>query len=234
MGQQGAFALDPAASFAALQDQVCACTTTSLSAPVRPAACWQTACPKTPRYACCCWKQARAIGTPSSTCPRGWPSWLGRKASTGTTTPRPNRNSTSAACGGRAAKCWADQVPSMPCATSVAWRATMTNGPQVARRAGTGTAPCPTSNVPSATRVAAMPCTATAARCMSPTCATRIPCLPHSSKPGNRRASPTTTISMAPNKPAWVFTRSRRRMAHAVPAPWLTCNRQDHGPTWKW
>ena len=96
------------------------CTTTSSSAPVPPAACSPTASAKIPTSRCCCSKPARATGIPSSTCPRAWPSWPARSASTGTTAPPPSRSSTTACCGGRAARCWAAPVRSTPCATSAA------------------------------------------------------------------------------------------------------------------
>ncbi len=77
-----AFALAPAASFAAspATQRLATCTTTSSSAPAPPAACWPTACPKTPTSRCCCWKPARATGIPSSTCPPAWPSWSTTRA----------------------------------------------------------------------------------------------------------------------------------------------------------
>ena len=135
------------------------------------------------------------------------------------------------ACGGRAARCSAVPVRSTPCATSAASPATTTTGPRTAPTAGTGTACCPISSAPKATRRGGDalhggdgPLTVSDLRYVNPLSQVFI----EAGAAGRLRAQ--RRLQRPAQQPASACTRSPSATARAAPRRWPTSTRRKPRP----
>ena len=109
---------------------------------------------------------------------------LPTRRSTGATRPSPTPAPATAACSGRAARCWAARPRSTAWSISAARPRISTTGASSAMPAGRSTTSCPISSAPSTRRAAPTTSTAPAARSACPMCPTAT----RSARPSSMRA----------------------------------------------
>ena len=207
-------------------------TITSSSAPVRPAACWPTACRTTATIRYCCWKRAARTTIPGYTCrsaisrPCTTPGWTGAIARKRTPA------SPDASCNGRAARCWAAPARSTACCMYVARRKITTVGPSWATQAGAMPRCCPTLKNRKTRNAVPATTTAWAARSRCRTCACAAPSPNILLRAPRKAASPSMPITTAPRRkasatssrrPARACAAARRKPFCGPPASAATC-----------
>ena len=165
-------------------------STTSSSAPARPAACSPIGSPRRAATACCCSRPAARIAISGSTSRSATASCSTMPRSIGSTRPSRSRSSTTAGSSSRAARCWADRARSTACFMSAASTRITITGASSAIPAGALPTCCLISGAPRIRQRGADDLHGAAVRSRCRTSASRIRCAKRSSRRRNRRGIP--------------------------------------------